>query len=383
MSRRRWIVLLGPPLLVAVAAVPGLAVGTGPNQGAISSLQPRSIATCLPVATSALTGGTGAVPGTWWRTKATIDATGSLESWTLVVGAPGVQASELRIPAASTVTGPVDGRIVVASEEPASEDGSTVRIVDAVGGCATEIRLGERIARRAVADPGRNGLLVHLLEPGSRRDLGIWRLALDGRIAERVLEPVSAATLAAAGIDRVWVTDLRLDAAGRNLAVQSCHPDACVTRIVDLATGDLGVLAREGQGPIVGFSGRQLVTWAACHGLPCPVVAWDVRGGSEHTLALEASGAALSGDGRRLVITRSGAAGEGELVAIDVRTGGARSLGAGAVDDLPLSGAAGVAAGMEIVGASVAIGHVGSIPTPWALEDGATSFTPPDREGQP
>ena len=198
--------------------------------------------------------------------------------------------------------------------------------------------------------PAETACIAHLLEPGSRRDLGVWRIALDGRIAERVLEPVSDATLAAAGIDRVWVTDLRLDAAGRRLAVQSCHPDACVTRIVDLATGDFGVLAGEGQGPIVGFSGGQLVTWAACHGLPCPVVAWDIAGGSDRTLALEASGAALSGDGRRLVITRSGAAGEGELVAIDVRSGGARSLGAGGVDDLPLSGAAGVAAGMEIVG---------------------------------
>jgi hypothetical protein len=112
-------------------------------------------------------------------------------------------------------------------------------------------------------------------------------------------------------------------------------------------------------------------------------VAWNVAGGSDRILALEASGAALSGDGRQLVVARSGAAGEGELVAIDVRSGGARSIGAGGVDDLLLSGAAGVGAGMEIVGAGVAIGHVGRVPTTWALEDGATTFAPPDREVQP
>jgi hypothetical protein len=258
-----------------------------------------------------------------------------------------------------------------------------VRIVDAVGGCAAEIRIGDRTARRAISDPGGIGVIAHLLEPGSRRDLGVWRIAPDGRIAERLLGPVADATLAAAGIDRVWITDLRVDATGRRLAVQSCHPDACVTRVVDLATGDLSVLAGEGQGPIVGFSGGQLVTWAACHGLPCPVLAWTIADGSDRILALEASGAALSGDGRRLVVARSGAAGEGELVAIDVRSGRARSLGAGGMDDLLLSGAAGIGAGTEIVGAGVAIGHVGRGPTTLALEDGATNFAPPDREVQP
>lgn len=386
MSRRRWIVLLGPPLLIAVATVPGLARGFEMHAGATALLPTRSITACPPVAASAPgapSGQMAAVPGAWWRIEPSLDSAGSLEGWTLQVGGPGARTSELSLSPASTVTGPVDGRVVVASEEAQGGDGSAVRIVDAVRGCATLIPIMERVARRAVADPVDDGVLVHLLEPGTRRDLGVWRMSLDGRTEERVLEPTADVTLAAAGIDRVWATDLRVDGTGRRLAVQSCHPDACVTRIVDLATGDVAVLARAGQGPIVGFSGRQLVTWAACHGLPCPVLAWDMAGGSARTLALEASGAALSGDGRHLVVVRPRESGGSELAALDLSSGMDRSLRADGADSFPLSGAASASAGMEVVGASVAIGHAGRIPTPWTLDDNNASFTPPDREVQP
>ncbi len=382
MSRRRWIVLLGPPLLAAVATVPGLARGSGLPSEATTFLPARSITACSPVAAGAPHGAAVVVPGAWWRTEPALDAAGSLESWLLLVGAPGASVSELHIPAASTVTGPVDGRIVVASEEAPGESGSTVRIIDAVGGCATEIRIDGRVARRAVAHPDGDGVLVHLLEPVSRRDLGIWRIALDGRIAERVIEPMPDATLAAAGIDRVWATDLRLDATGGRLAVQSCHPDACVTRTVDLAAGDVETLAREGQGPIVGFSGRQLVTWAACHGFPCPIVTWDHPGRSMRTLAPDASGAALSGDGRHLVVIRRTGDDEDALVAIDVRSGATRPLGSTGRDDVPLSGAAGATSGLEVAGETVAIGHTGLVPTAMTTAD-AASIASPDREVQP
>ena len=382
MSGRRWIVLLGPPLLVA-ATLPGLAVGTALNPGAMPSPQPGSIAACSAGPSPAERGDAGAVPGTWWRTEPALDAAGTLESWALLVGAPGTPTGELSIPVASTVTGPVAGRVVVTSEGTADEGGSTVRIVDVVGGCADEIRVVDRIARRAVADPGGNGLLVHLLEPDTRRDLGVWRIALDGRIEGRVLEPVPDATLAAAGMDRVWATDLRLDPAGRRLAVQSCHPDACLTRIVDLARGDAIVLARGSQGPIVGFSGRQLVTWAACHGLPCPVVGWDLAGRSDRILSAGATGAALSGDGQQLVVERPGATGAREFAAIDLRSGSIRGLGAGGVDVLPLSGGAGMDAGLEVLGNSVAIGRAGRVPTLLDLGNAAASFALPEREVQP
>ena len=383
MSRRRWIVLLGPPLLIAVAAVPVLSGRIPLRAGATPLLPPRLIAACLPAATSAPDGGPVAVPGAWWQTEPSLDAAGSLGGWTLRVGAPGVRDAALALPAASTVTGPIAGRVVVASEADTGETGSVVRIVDAIQGCATEIDLEGRIARRAVADPTGDGVLAHLLEPGSRRDLGVWRIGADGRIAERVLEPLPDALREAAGMDRVWATDLRLDATGRQLAVQSCNPDACVTRIADLVTGDLAVLAAEGQGSIVGFSDQQLVTWAACHGLPCPVLAWSFIDGSNRTLALDATGAALTADGRQVVVVRAGRGNDRELAAIDVRSGAARSLGPGGADAVPLSGGAGAVAGLEIAGAGVAIGNAGRVPVLLPLDGSAAVSTSPDREVLP
>ena len=383
MSRRRWIVLLGPPILAAALAAPGLARESASPPGALAPLPARSIASCRPAHAGPLDGPLAPVPGTWWRTEPLLDGDGSLDGWTLQVGGPGTPASELRIPAASTVTGPRDGLVVVASEGPADDRGSTVRIVDAATGCATEIHVPDGIARRAVADPSRAGVLVQLLEPGTRRDRGVWRIDTDGHIAGRVLEPLPDVMRTAAGMDRVWATDLRVDPDGERLAVQSCHPDACLTRVVDLASGEVEDFTGEDQGPLIGFAGRELVTWAACHGFPCPVVAWHSGGPPERILAVEASGAALSGDGRQLLVSRSGSDGARDLETVDVQTGAARAIGPGELDAVPLSGAAGMPAGMESPGASIAFGHAGRIPTPRALDDGAPDSLPPHREVQP
>ncbi|HSO29509.1 MAG TPA: hypothetical protein VLS28_06370, partial [Candidatus Sulfomarinibacteraceae bacterium] len=165
MSRPRWIMLAGPPLLAAIAALPGLAGGTGLRTGATSLEPAHAMAACAPAEADSPRAGRGrtAAPGTWWRTESLLDATGTLNGWVLQVGAPDASTSELRIPAASTVTGPAGGRIVVASEPAIAGDPSIVRIVDAAAGCATEIRIADRVARRAVADPGGDGALVHLL----------------------------------------------------------------------------------------------------------------------------------------------------------------------------------------------------------------------------
>lgn len=381
MSRRRWIVLVGPPLLVAAAALPALSGPVGVRVGATSLLPPRPIAACPHPAPSA-TGRAAAVPGAWWRTLPVLDGGGALAGWTLIVGAPGARDASLEIPASSTVTGPTAGRVVIASEDAANGPGSLVRIVDAGRGCEIGIGIRDRLARRAVADPAGPGVLAHLLEPGTRRDLGVWRIGLDGRIGERLVEPLPAALREAAGIDSVWTTDLRLDPTGGQLAVQSCDPDACATRVADLGGGDLSVLVRERHGAILGFAGHELVAWAECHGLPCPIVAWDVAGGSMRTVTADASGAALAADGRHLVVMRSGADGERELAAIDLMTGSARSLRRAGVDALPLSGGAGMVAGLETVGASVAIGHAGRIPVDLDLEHDAAP-NPPDREVLP
>lgn len=386
MSRRLWLVLLGPPLMVA-AAVPGLSGRLALPAGGTSPLPDRPIAACGP----ALPGGTGATansapaarPGAWWRTEPNLGPGGAIDGWTLRTGAPGIRPGIVDLPAASTVTGPVGGRVVVASEGSGGAARSTIRVVDVVRACSTDIPVTGRIVRRAIADPGGDGVLAHLIEPGTRRDLGVWQIAPDGRIGRRVLEPLPEPLREAAGMDVVWVTDLRLQAETRRLAVQSCHPDACVTRIVDLATGEVDILAGEGQGPIIGISGTNLVTWAACHGLPCPVLAWERGGGSPRTLAAEASGAALTGDARRLVAIRSGTSGARELAAIDVRTGLSRLLGVPGKDAWPLAGGAGAIAGLEVTGEAAAIGVSGRVPVPLDLDDPSATVTPPDQEVQP
>lgn len=381
MSRRRWIVLLGPPLVVAVAAVSAISL-RALRAGAASPLPPRSVEVCPSLPPNAPANDRIAVPGAWWRTDPLLDGAGVLEGWTLRVGAPGATDAELRVPAETTVTGPIAGRVVVASEAGPGETGSVVRIVDAIRGCATEFGLEDRIARRAVADPAGDGVLAHLLEPGSRRDLGVWRIEVDGEVGERVVEPLPDTIREAAGMDRVWTTDLRLDASGRRLAVQSCHPVGCVTRIVDLGSGDVAVLAGEGQGPIVGFAGDLLVAWGSCSGLPCPVAAWNLAGAPSRILAPEAAGAALTADGRQLVVVRSDAGNDRPLAAIDISSGAIRPIGARGPDALPLSGAAGMVAGLETTGARVAIGHAGRVPVAVSI-DGDSTFTSPDREVQP
>jgi len=385
MSRHRWIMLAGPPLLAAVAAGPALLGGPGLPTGA-TSLAPAGQLTACPSGQAPRPGSIGrsaVAPGTWWRTTQSLDADGSLDAWVLQVGAPGAATVELQTPAASTVTGPVNGRVVVASEPEDDQAASIVRIVDAAAACATEIRLLDRIARRAIADPRGDGALVHLLDPGTRDDLGIWRVGVDGQIAERLIEPLERSLQAAVGMDRVWVTDLRSDADGGRLAVQSCDPDVCVTRILNLSSGEIAALDGEGQGPIVGFSGRLLVTWGACPGLPCPVLAWNSAAGSARTLAPAAAGAALSGDGRTLAVLLRGPDGGRELVAIDVRSGTAGPAATAGVDDVPLSGAAGSIAGLETSGSTVAIGQAGVVPAPRVLHDNPATSVPPDPEVQP
>lgn len=385
MSRRRWIMLAGPPLLAVSAAGPALLGGPGLPTRA-TSLAPVGPLTVCPSGEAPAPGPnarSAAAPGAWWRTTQSLDADGSLDAWVLQVGAPEAATVELRLPAASTVTGPTGGRIVVASEPAVPGDPSLVRIVDAAAGCATEIRLTDRIARRAVADPAGNGVLAHLLEPGSRRDLGVWRVTADDQVTDLLVEPLPDVLREGVGIERVWTTDLRLDAGGRRLAVQACDPDACVTRILDLASGELAVLDGQSQGPIVGFSGRQLITWGACPGLPCPVLAWNGPAGAARILASAAAGAALSGDGLRLAILRSGPDDGQELVAIDPRSEATRSLGAAGRDHLLLSGAAGSLAGLETAGATVAIGQAGLVPSTRALADDSATSVPPDAEVQP
>ncbi|MEO7663609.1 MAG: hypothetical protein ABIV26_00665, partial [Candidatus Limnocylindrales bacterium] len=315
---------------------------------------PSPIGECRGPAAAALhsTGGVSNV-GSWWHLQATLDDNGALSGWDLEVGAPGTRRSIVALPAAATVSGPSRGRVVVAIEG----SPSIVRIIRPAAGCKADLAIRDRIVRRAVADPHEPGLLAHLLEPGSRRDLGIWRITPDGTVAERVLEPLSAGTLAAAGMSEAWTTDLHLDPTGSHLAVQSCDPDRCLTRIVAIVSGAVTTVGGEGQGLYLGLSSVGMIAWAACGGLPCDVEAWDVATGAARIVASNVTGAAMSGDGRTLVVRRVGVdgAGPGHLESIDLASGRTAPLEGVAFDGRPLDVGAAAGAGIEGDGRSIGV----------------------------
>lgn len=361
MSRRRWIVLLGPPFLIAAAAAPLLPGRLDIRVGATSLAPARPLAACDAGAAPRARGG---LVGAWWRTSPQLDADGSLAGWQLEVGATGARRADATLPAAATVSGPRNGRVIVAIEGAPS----LIRIVDPARGCANDIAVADRIVRRAVADPTGDGVLAHLLEPGTRRDLGVWRIGPDGGIGERVLEPLRDGLRNAAGIDRVWATDLVLDVEGGRLAVQSCDPEACLSRIVDLGSGRATTLAARGQGPLVGVAGASLVTWAACGGFPCPVLAWDGSRGEARVLAEGATGAALTSRGDVLVTQRIGDDGGHRLDAVEIATGRGWRLAAVALDGLPLNGSAGMTAGLETGDDAIGLSDPNGVPSALSIE---------------
>ncbi len=353
MTRSLWVVILGPPLILVLGAGAVTAVGRAPRAPAGTLPIPRPMTACAatpgdPAPDAAAAGrAAGAKPvGAWWRSTPVLDAAGSLTGWTLVAGTPGGRAAKLDLPAASSASGPNRGRVVVAVDEGSS---SSIHIVDAARGCEAVLDLGAVVARRAIADPAGDGFLVHLLARDSRADLGVWQVSPDGR-RTLLLVPLEDASRRAAGIDRVWATNLRTTRDGRRLAVQSCDPENCLTRIVERGSGRVTSLIGR-QGDLIDFSGDRLVTWAACHGAPCGLVAWS-NDGSAAVLADSAIGAAVAGDGAVVIAVREGAA-DANALAIDVASRGVRELGPLARDLLPLAATArfaGIESGPDAVG---------------------------------
>ncbi len=352
MSRSRWTMLLGPPFLMALAigssalftkSPPGVSAGAPPT--------PRPMADCVNAGPADVPIGirvTPAAHGSWWRLAPATDVGGTLTGWALTVGAAGATAVTFALPEASFVSGPDQGRLVVATDDGAR---SAVRILDVADGCSQTLNLGAAIARRAIADPARDAVLVHLLDRGSRRDLGIWRAPFDGGDPIRVLAPIPSATLRAAGIKEVWSTTLLTSDDGSRLAVQSCDPETCLTRILELGTGAI-VTIDGAQGGLIGFAGDHLVSMAACGGLPCGVLSWDLVTGMPATLEAAAIGAAVSRDGRVVAAVRDAGA-ETRAFAIDPATGSREPLGVIDAGTVPVGGTsavAGVETGPEAVG---------------------------------
>jgi hypothetical protein len=324
MSVSRWRDTLGPPLIAAAAAIvlvipasaaPGAARGTGAGV-ALSSPAGHGIGTCrsgAPVgSTRALApvrvpvGAAAALrDAAWYRLDPILDEAGSLSGQLFMAGRLGETGDvELTLAAESFAAGPVGGHVLVGTDDGAR---SRVESIDIAGRCARLIHEGPELIRRAILDPARPRMFEFRLDRGTRSDLGVWSRPLDGSPPTLVVAPLAPN----ARIGRIFTTSLSTSADGGRLIVQSCGESACLTRILDVATGILATIDDEHVGEVLGLTADRLIAYGGCLGLPCRVLARDLRTGADTELAGEAGLA-------RLVASSAGPA----LVFEDYRAGG-------------------------------------------------------------
>lgn len=370
MAKRRWPVLLGPPLILVAAFLVVLR-----QHGPVEAARPFALKT---IGTCALSPASGEAPapllGSWWKRLERLDSAGTLLGHRVLIGHGGRTTGNLDLPPESSVSGPVGGLVVIVADDGSR---STVRLISAASGCGVVIHETDAVVRTAILDRHDGSVLAHLVERGTRTDLGTWRLVPQaGRGSEpsRVAPPLETT----AGVGTVWATVLRLDANGSNLAVQSCADLGCLTRVFDLRPGAAGtpVLIRgPEEGPLLGFAGSRLVTWGACPGYPCPVLAWDLATGRSRVLLSGASAAGLTANGRRLVGVITDTSGS-HLVEVDPASGRSIRLRGLARGVAPLATGPAGTIGLEVADDEVAIGTTGGDPRPLNPDTAAEEVLP-------
>ncbi len=145
---------------------------------------------------------------------------------------------------------------------------STVRVLDAAGGCVTHSFTQAGLIFSASMDAAR-GVLVHdLVERKGGRQLGTWRRSLsDLERARRIVPGVSPHDPLAP----VWVNTFAWAPDG-SLAAQSCGASQCVTHVIQ-ARGGVRSHRSPDQGVLRGLTaGGLVVEEGSCHAIHCPTV---------------------------------------------------------------------------------------------------------------
>jgi hypothetical protein len=296
----RWLRWIGPGViaLVAIGSLATATLGAGPRPWAP---RPCSGAAAERTAAAGLPGPV-ALPDlgeqAWFLMDPMIDDAGALQGQRVSLGLNGLRAVRtMEMPPESFASGPF-GRIVLIG----SDDGSVSRLqaVDVIAGCTWAVAEESAVVRRATIDP--TGELVYeaRVDRASRADLGVWSRPLDGVAPARsVLPPLDPDDR----FGRTFSTEFAWAIDGRGLAVQSCGEVACRTRIIGSDGRSNQELAEPDLGLIAGFDGDRIVTYGACHGLPCPIVATDLTTGAHQVLAADGGLAIVvaTSDGPRLV----------------------------------------------------------------------------------
>jgi hypothetical protein len=251
----------------------------------------------------------------WYRVDPRLDRDGALTGQRLAVGLDGEHGSRvLDLPPESFAAGPF-GRVVLAG----SDDGSAshLRAIDVGGQGAWDIDDTTDAIRRAMIDPAGLTTYEMRVDRATRADLGVWSRPIDGsQPAARVLDPIAVDPR----FGRTFSTEFAWDLGRSRMVVQSCGEIACRSRVVTPDNGTVRMVDEPDLGSLVGLDGDRLVTYAACPGLPCPVIATNLTTGIRSELAGSAAAALLvsTPDGARLVYEVLGdAAIELRAVALD------------------------------------------------------------------
>lgn len=322
MVESRWLGWIGPGVAVlgAVGLIASTTLGAGVRpwvpRSCTGPLPARIAATMAPATTAEVRG------APWFRLDPVLDGAGALAGQRLTLGLDGDPVARgVDLAAESFAAGPF-GQVILTG----SDDGTTSRLqaVDLATGCSWSVGTERSVIRRATIDPSGTGIYEMRVDRTTRADLGIWLRPIDGGPGHRVL-PAPAPD---GRFGRTYSTEFTWDLAGDRLAVQSCGEAACRIRVLDPRGGPTVSVDAPDLGLLVGFDGERVVTYGACRGLPCPIVAVELRTGDRRVLAPAAGPAVVvaTPDGPRLVHEVPLASGRG-LRSVATDTGRAADLG--------------------------------------------------------
>lgn len=305
MKRARWRDRAGLPALLLIAlmstAMTPAAMTAGLGPAALSGADCRST-TPATAARDALDPPRG--QGGSARVLAQLTMRGELIGRVLSVKTDAGTAVSVTLPVESFV-GPTQGDLVVYTRN-APVAGSEVRALSLASGCDVKLASPSEIVRSAVLDPIASAVYVHSVTRLGRADAGVTRYDLLMGDAIQVLPALRPAD----DFGPIFGTDLKWSVDSGALAVQSCGFSACLTRVLDVATGGVSTYDEPGQGASIGLTADHLVTFADCLGLPCAVLSTNLETGNVAVLAAEALSATLipRADGRAIVSiqTRAG-----------------------------------------------------------------------------